>query len=170
MLEPIHIPRLQRLREQTETLEFNEPLADLETLTPVKGQVRVSHKGNYLDVAGQAETIVTLSCHRCLQQFNHRLQMTATEMIWLTDGEAPPDVNDLPFDEDLDVDAMVESLPKDGNFDAAGWVYEQLCLAMPQRQLCDANCAGIELPQTASQNPDRRWAGLEVLRAQLPDT
>jgi uncharacterized protein len=169
MVEPIQISRLQRLREQTETLEFNEPFEDLETLIPVKGKVRVIHKGNYLDVEGQAETIVTLSCHRCLQQFNHRLQMATAEMIWLTEGDALPNVNDLPLDEDLDVDAMVESLPKDGSFDVGGWVYEQLCLALPQRQLCDANCTGIELQTIARQPADRRWVGLEVLRDQLPD-
>ena len=49
------------------------------------------------------------------------------------------------------------------------WLYEQMCLEIPQRQLCDANCPGI---QTTSSNShqllDSRWASLEALKNQFP--
>jgi uncharacterized protein len=120
-------------------------------------------------VTGQADTILTLSCDRCLRQYNHRLSIQPSEMIWLTDAEL--DLDNLPLDEEVQLDELVETLPETGYFDVQAWIYEQLCLALPQRQLCDRNCRGIELDpsQLASPGGDRRWAALEALRGKLTD-
>uniref|UniRef100_A0A832M3U8 DUF177 domain-containing protein n=1 Tax=Oscillatoriales cyanobacterium SpSt-402 TaxID=2282168 RepID=A0A832M3U8_9CYAN len=170
-MEPIHIPRLTRAPEQTETFEFNEVIADLETLTPVQGVLRISHHGNFLEVSAQAATIITFTCDRCLQQYNYRLSIQPSELIWL--DEAVDEVNPILLDQDLDADDLVETLSPQGYFDPETWLYEQLCLEIPQRQICDPQCEGIEVPQPESAfKPvvDRRWAGLESLRNQLSDT
>ncbi|MCY7272396.1 MAG: YceD family protein [Phormidesmis sp. CAN_BIN44] len=166
-MKPIHIPQIAQAHERTETIEFKENLKGIETLTPIQGVLKVAHQGNYLEVSAQADAIVTLICHRCLQQFNHRLSVAASELIWLTDAE--DDSGMLPIDQDLSVDDLVESLPPDGFFRPTDWLYEQLCLAIPQKQLCDKQCAGIEVSD-AVLNPgvDRRWASLEALKGQLP--
>lgn len=164
-MEAIFIPRLTKAPERTITIEFEEFLKDLDTLTPVKGWLKVSHQGNYLEVSAQAETIITLSCHRCLQQFNYRLSIAPKELIWLNDAV---DVEELPFDRDLSMDDLVESLPPNGYFEPDTWLYEQLCLEVPQRQLCDQDCVGIELSDSLSdQVVDSRWASLADLKARL---
>jgi uncharacterized protein len=166
-MEPIHIPRLTRAPEQTETVPFNQPILDLETLTPVHGVIRVKHCGNFLDVNAKAETIITLICHRCLQQYNYRLAIAPSELIWLN-AEADS-LDPVLLDQDITSDDLVESLPPTGYFDPTTWIYEQLCLEIPQRQLCDSACKGIELPKTESPKPtlDRRWASLETLKDNL---
>lgn len=168
-MEPIYIPRLTRAPHRTEAIAFNEMIPGLDTLTPVHGQLQVTHQGNYLEVSAQAETIVTLSCHRCLQQYNYRLAIAPTELIWL-DASANSDEPIL-LEQDVESDDLVESLPPDGQFDPAGWLYEQLCLELPPRQLCDQNCQGIELPKSVKPETqgDRRWASLEALRNQFSD-
>ncbi|MDX2229682.1 MAG: YceD family protein [Leptolyngbyaceae cyanobacterium bins.349] len=169
-MELIHIPRLTRALEQTETFHFSESIPGLETLTPVQGVLRVAHRGTFLEVSAAAETIVTLMCDRCLQQYNYRLSINPTEMIWL--DEAADDTAPILLDQELDSDDLVETLPPQGYFDPTTWLYEQLCLELPQRKLCDAQCQGIQVSQTneASQPAvDRRWAGLEALRNQLSD-
>jgi uncharacterized protein len=163
-MDAIYIPRLMTLPERTETVEGQDFSTDLETLTPIQGQVQVKHCGNYLDVAAQADTIVTLTCHRCLQKFNHRLSVSASEMIWLQDEV--PDVDVIPFDRDLDMEDLMETVAPDGYFDVSTWLYEQLCLAIPLRQLCDQHCQGIPLPTLEAQYQiDRRWASLQTLKA-----
>jgi uncharacterized protein len=167
-MEPIHIPRLTRLPEQTEVLQFEDMIPNLETLTPVQGALQITHRGTFLEVNAKADTIITLTCDRCLQQYNYRLSIAPAELIWLdeTAEEAAP----LLLDQDLDSDELVETLPPNGYFDPTAWLYEQLCLEIPQRQLCDAQCQGIELPQSIPPpRVDRRWAGLESLRNQLAD-
>jgi uncharacterized protein len=166
-MQAIYIPNLNQKPDKTLKIEFQENLEDLNTLTPVEGTVQVVHRGNYLQAHVQAKAIVTLSCDRCLQQYNHRLNVDTEEMIWLTDAEI--DLDNLPLDEDLLLEEMVESLPQDGHFQVGNWVYEQMCLALPQRQLCDASCPGIELVKSEADSADRRWAGLEALRGKLPN-
>lgn len=165
-MEAIYIPRLTQAPERTETIEFKEFLDNLETLTPVQGSLKITHQGNYLEVSAQAETIVTLTCHRCLQQFNHRLSVSASELIWLTEQEEQ--LEEIPLDRDLSMDDLVETLQPNGYFKPSTWLYEQLCLEIPQRQLCDQQCAGIELNADTKPTVDRRWASLEALKGQLP--
>jgi uncharacterized protein len=167
-MEAIYIPQLTKLPERTEAIEFKEFLNGLETLTPVQGSLKVTHQGNYLEVSAQAEAIATLTCHRCLQKFNHRLSLNASELIWLTDANVQPD--EVLFDRELSsLDDLVESLPPNGYFEPNKWLYEQLCLEIPQKQLCDQQCPGIEVSDSAA-NPgiDRRWASLDALKRNLP--
>ena len=166
-MEAIHIPWLLKLPEQTNVIQFNELITGLETLTPVRGRLEVSHKGNYLEVSAQAETIITLTCHRCLQQYNHRLKLDASELVWLDESANQPD--DGPLERETALEELVETLPPQGYFQPDTWLYEQLCLAIPPRQLCDNQCPGIQVTDTESVSPtDRRWEALEALKRQLP--
>lgn len=164
-MEVIYIPQLTKAPQKTEVVEVDEFFSDLDTLTPVRGQVRVQHCGNYLDVSAVAETIVTLTCHRCLQQYNHRLKAETSEMIWL-DPEAGMEGT---IEQEVAFEDLVETLPPSGYFDPGEWLYQQLCLAMPQRQLCDNLCQGIQpiQSQTSEQAADRRWASLEAWKNHL---
>ena len=167
-MDAIYIPQLTKLPEQTEVIPVEEFLPGLETLTPVRGRIRVQHHGNYLEVSAQVEAIVTLTCHRCLQQYNHRLVVDTSEMIWLDEGADQP--YDGPLEREVALEDLIEALPPLGYFHPSEWLYEQLCLEIPHRQLCDAQCAGIQTAtQGAPEQPsDQRWATLEALKKQLP--
>lgn len=163
----IYIPQLTKAPQQTETVEIDTHLPDLETLTPVHGTVTVSHRGNFLEVSGQAETIVTLSCDRCLQQYNYRLKVNTSEIILLQEP-----VEEEYGDEEHEIlyEDLTESLPPNGYFSPTEWLYEQLCLELPQRQLCDRACKGIpvqDIPAEPAETIDYRWASLESLRHYL---
>lgn len=165
-MEPIHIPQLTKAPQQTEVIGFDQAIEGLETLTSVQGRLQVAHKGNYLEVSAKAETIITLTCHRCLQQYNYRLAIAPTELIWL-DESAKPDAMDF-LDREISPDDLVETLPPRGFFDPKTWLYEQLSLEIPQHQLCDQNCEGIQIPGINEQPlVDRRWASLEALKQQF---
>lgn len=166
-MERIHIPWLLKLPEHTDVIQVNEFLPGLETLTPVRGSLQVTHQGNYLEVSAQAETIITLSCDRCLQQYNHRLILDASELVWLDESADKPDAGAL--ERETLLEDLVEALPPQGHFQPDVWLYEQLCLAIPPRQLCDQQCPGIQITDQGSTTPtDRRWNALEALKRQLP--
>lgn len=168
-MEAVYIPRLTKAPQQTEVVAFNQMIPGLETLTPVHGEISVSHRGNYLEVSATAEVIITLSCHRCLQQYNYRLTIAPSELIWL--DEAIDSIDPILLDQDIVPDELVETLSPQGYFDPETWLYEQLCLEIPQRQLCDAACKGIQLaePSPAEPHLDQRWSSLEALKKQLSD-
>jgi uncharacterized protein len=170
-MEPLFLPQLTRAPQQTEVIPVNTNLPDLETLTPIQGEMRVVHGGNYLQVETEVDTIITLTCDRCLQQYNHRLTTQASELIWLEDGDSEADLpEDFSVEQSEDI-SLDETLPANGYFYPEDWLYQQLCLNLPQRSLCRTDCPGVDLPQSKSaerDNIDHRWAALESLKQQFP--
>ena len=82
-MELISIPSLLKKTDRTQLIKFEEFILELETLTPVRGYLQVTHHGNYLEVKGKSETIITLTCDRCLKQYNYKLVINPQELIWL---------------------------------------------------------------------------------------
>jgi uncharacterized protein len=171
-MDKVYIPQLLQQPEHRLEVDINSRLPDLETLTPVKGTVTITHQNTYLEVRAEAETIVTLTCHRCLQNYNYRVAISPQELIWL---QATPDPAYLPIEQEVGIDDLVETLPPNGYFYPQTWLYEQICLALPQRQICDPNCGGIEViaqdhGPTQESTVDARWAGLTQLQRQLNES
>ena len=166
-MDAIFIPQLSKAPERTEEIQVQEFLPGLETLTPVRGLIQVKHQGNYLEVSSQAETIITCTCNRCLQQYNHRLVLDTQEVIWL--DETANQTEDFPLEMEVAVEDLLETLAPDGHFDPGEWLYQQMCLALPQRQLCNLNCPGILNTAVSEPPTDSRWASLNALKKQLPD-
>jgi uncharacterized protein len=166
-VERVYIPNLLQRAEKTLTVDLDTHLVDLETLTPVRGELTVIHQGTYLEVQAKADTIVTLTCDRCLQAYNHRVRLSAQELIWL---EPDPDPATLPQEREVSADDLFETLPPNSYFYPEVWIYEQICLALPQPQICDEDCPGIETPQQGGTSPDpvdHRWAALTQLQQQF---
>jgi uncharacterized protein len=126
-------------------------IADLESLTPVRGQVLAIHHGTALEVRGEAETIVTLCCARCLQQYNHGLRAEVQELIEFRGGSGLQG-------EDLD-----DRLDPMGQFDPERWLFEQLSLQLPLVNRCGSDCPGPARWGTAPTTADPRWEALKAL-------
>ncbi len=165
-MEPIYVPSLLKAPQKTEVIEFKQFIPELETLMPVRGTLSASHEGTYLQISATFEAIVTLTCDRCLQQYNHRLNVSPEEVIWL-DVNADR-IEDLPLEQEVLSEELTESLHPEGHFDPERWIYEQLCLALPHRKLCRKDCGGIDIDPKNPPTTDRRWAALQDLKGKLP--
>ncbi len=166
-MEKIFIPQLAKSVNATETIQFKEFIEGLDTLTPVQGVIEIKHLGSVLGVKVEAWAIITLTCDRTLQQFNHRLSVNTSELIWL---ETPVAYDRLPKEQEVDVEDLVESLPPNGYFDPAEWLYQQLCLAIPFRKIAPDAPEFTELTEAIEQPSviDRRWSALNSLK--VPET
>jgi uncharacterized protein len=168
---------LQELRLQSEGSRWlvDQPISDLDSLTPVRGELLAIHHGSVLEVQGRAETIITLCCDRCLQPFNHALHLEVRELLDLgageggaTDGDAVAareatgqDARTLvPCGEDLD-----DRLLADGVFDPERWLFEQLHLLLPVVNHCGGSCPGPARWSLDAPLDDPRWAALRTLRS-----
>ncbi|MEO1134641.1 MAG: YceD family protein [Cyanobacteria bacterium J06639_1] len=162
MLRPIRLPELLQAPNRSREVEFRQIVPDFPSLTPVEGTVTVEHRGTFLIACARVKTIVTLACHRCLQNYNEKVQHEFEEILWL---EAEPEE----YADELEVatEDLVERINPDGSFDVENWLYQQLWLAMPQQQLCSEDCQGLTVEQDASDRVDSRWAKLQNLREQL---
>ncbi len=165
-MEAIYIPHLLKAPQRKLEIIVRDAIAGLNTLTPVKGTVIVRHGGNFLEVTAQAETIVTMVCDRCLQNYNHRLQVDTSELIWL-EAEIQS-IDDLPTEREVSIEDLSETLPPDGHFDPETWLYEQFSLAMPFRKECGKECQGAAKTSTAIESHiDARWSSLAALKDKI---
>ena len=167
-LRPVSIQELSGLAEGRRWL-FEEDLEGLESLTPVRGHVHALHRGNVLEVEGEATTIVTLCCDRCLQHFNHPLSIQTRELLWLgeqarREGLVTSVLEDGDTVLDLDPDALSESLDPRGSFDPGHWAFEQLSLQLPAVNRCGPECPGPASWGSGTPASDPRWAALQALR------
>jgi uncharacterized protein len=167
-LRPVAIQELSGLAEGRRW-EINKSLCDLASLTPVRGYVQAIHRGNVLEVEGEASTIVTLCCHRCLQHFNHPLGFRSHELLWLGEQARLQGLESSLIEQgeavlNLDPDALTESLDPRGSFDPAHWAFEQLSLQLPAVNRCGADCPGPASWGSADPGIDPRWAALQSLR------
>lgn len=152
---------LAELRALSEGKQWlvDQCIADLESLTPVRGHLRVIHHGTALEVTAEAEAIVTLCCARCLQQFNHVLRADVQELIECRGGPpSPTEIFPAPLGEDLD-----DRLDPAGSFDPERWLFEQLSLQLPLVNRCGADCPGPACWGSAPSVVDPRWAALQAL-------
>ncbi|GAB4215943.1 MAG: DUF177 domain-containing protein [Synechococcales cyanobacterium] len=149
MLRPIVLKELLKLPKQTTRLEFRQMIPDFDSLTPVEGWIKVTHRGHFLQVWGEVDTIVTLACIRCLQHFNHRLHNTLEEILWI-------EGSDTPLEDDL-----VESVDPNGAFDTQDWIYQHLCLALPNHRVCRDDCPPPLATTPPEETGDPRWAVLK---------
>ena len=62
-LRPVPIQEL-RLLAEGRRWQVDQHLSELQSLTPVRGSLSAVHRGNVLELAGEATTIVTLCCDR----------------------------------------------------------------------------------------------------------
>jgi len=165
-MEKIFIPRLLKMPLQREEIILNHQISGLNTLTPVRGIFQVCHRGNFLELSLQADTILTLICDRCLQSFNYRLAVDTSEIILLKEE----DELNLPLEREVISEDLSESLSPNGHLIVDEWIYEQLSLAMPLRSICDNNCQppSIELPQDITIK-DSRWSALSSLKSLIKE-
>ncbi len=162
MLRPIRLDELKRAPKATKTLSFSQFFNGFDSLIPVEGQVALTHQKTFLDVSGIANTIVTLTCHRCLQQFNHRLTIQFQELLVI---EALP--TDIPPELELDPEDLAERITPNGVFDVEDWVYQNLYLHLPNQLPCQEDCPGMGIQGDAKPIHDPRWSTLLTLRNQL---
>ena len=142
--------------------QIDQPVAGLNSLTPVRGQLHATHRGTVLEVEGEAGTIVTLCCDRCLQHYNHPLQAANRELLWIGDP-AHNSNNPVSLEGEGDDSGLMEQLDPRGSFDPEHWIFEQLNLLLPIVNHCGSDCPGPATWSSDNSGVDPRWSALQDL-------
>ena len=171
-LEPVLLQELRALGTP-KVWDIEGELDELPSLTPVRGRISAEHRGNVLAVKGKLNTIVTLCCDRCLNQFNENLSCTPAELIWL--GNEQPTADELELSGEVaEMEGLVDVLDPRGQFDPQQWAFEQLNLLLPVVNQCGDHCKGPpglqqqpKVPISKPKEVDPRWQALEQLQQQM---
>lgn len=163
-METIYLPQLLKMPERTMVLQLCHRIAGLDTLTPVRGLFTIRHGGNFIELTLVADTIITLVCDRCLQTFNHRLSVDTSEIIYLREAPKNPS---YPPEREITWEDLCETVSPDSEFLIEDWIYQQLCLALPTRNICSNDCS---IPSyVPGSDIDHRWSALAQLKHLLPE-
>ena len=168
-LRPFSLPELSLLAGGRRW-DVDQPISGLDSLTPVRGSLRILHHGGVLDLETRVDTIVTLRCDRCLNHFNHSLRAEAHELLELAPepGDALPSsaagTNLSPADLVPSGDDLDDRLDPQGLFDPELWLFEQLSLRLPLVSRCGSDCAGPATWSSSGAGQDPRWAALARLQ------
>lgn len=117
----------------TRSFRLADELPELDGVTltlPVSGEVMLSSLDPGLAAQGHIDTAIELECHRCLRTFSHPLAID----LYQEYAERPTE-DELP----------IENLA----IDLAPAIRQELLLALPIKQLCAEDCAGIAAPSAS---------------------
>ncbi len=127
--------------------------------SPVDADLRVTRTNTGMVLELDADARVEGPCFRCLEETGVDVPLALRE-YHTHDREATPDEHSEYVDED--------------QLDLTAWLQDAVALALPEKILCRADCAGLcpicgknlneEPHQHEEAEADPRWAALEQLR------
>ncbi len=169
----ISIDELRNLPHQRLSVNFKETIEDIGAVKPVLGELSISASSTGVKVTGSVQTLLKLTCHRCLRPYFLNINVPLEEFMVESAGH-----EDYPRERELLSKDFVEELPEDGILDITDLVYQAVTLATPVTCLCGDDCPGPAFPDgegkssslasdkdsSSHKKPiDPRWKNLKTL-------
>lgn len=164
----VSIDDLEGQPQQRLLYSFKESLEGLDAVKPVVGDLTLSLGPWGVRVSGRVQTLLKLTCDRCLRPYFQSLNVEIDERLVYKSKDAQ-----VPRERELSRDDFVEPIPEDGVLDISDIVYQAVTLAAPTYCLCGAECpgpptaeeSGKSLGQDKPERPaeDPRWKNLKTL-------
>jgi DUF177 domain-containing protein len=86
-----------------------------------------------VEITGSIDGVVTLSCYRCLEEFEFPLSLKVREhALWLSE-------EDFQEQDESGLDYLVT----EGILDLEPVIRDLICLAFPAKRVCDDSCKGL---------------------------
>lgn len=107
---------------------------DVKLTAPLSGEIRIIGTKTGVLVAGKIMAKVELECHRCLRTFEHQFSFPIEAVF-----------SPQPNEDEYQID-------KYGKIDLEEPIRQDLVTHLPLRQLCQADCDGIQLKAKKEAN------------------
>lgn len=132
---------LRKIGEEADlTLEekASYPEDGLSLTQPVKINLHLINTGPSVLLTGSVKTEAELECARCLKKFRQPLKFTISEEYSRVRPQIKPGTGKKELE--LTDQDFVYPIEKDSTIDIGETIRQNLCLAMPIKPLCRANC------------------------------
>ena len=158
-------------------MNFRETIEDLGAVKPVLGDLVVSASSTGIKIHGNVQTLLKLTCHRCLQPYFLNINVALDE-FFVEAKQENREPEHYPRERELLARDFVEELSEDGVLDITDLVYQAVTLATPVSCLCGDNCPGPAFPEGQAESGslaaskdagshknriDPRWKNLKTL-------
>ncbi|MCK8601916.1 YceD family protein [Desulfoferrobacter suflitae] len=151
-------------------MQPDDPFA-MELVRPVNVDLEIHKRPDHIRIIGSIESILRLTCHRCLDDFQWLLR-EQVDVFLVEDKNLPQDE-----EKELEVDELEYEFFDGEIIELDQLVAEQIFLALPYKVLCSESCKGLcqncgaNLNQAACScrrsTKTSPFAGLEQMKEQL---
>jgi uncharacterized protein len=162
----ISLDELRSLSQPRVDLQFNEKLEGTVAVKPVIGDLTVSASSTGMRLIGRVQTLLKLSCDRCLRPYFQTVTVDIDERF-VIDELMNQDKNQQEVRELTRAADFVEALPPDNVLDVSDVVYQAVTLATPNSCSCGDQCPGPALPAKSAKKASLGKAK-EGRRAEAP--
>ncbi len=131
----IPVKELQAFKGEKQWV-INNFINNFDSITPIKGYVKINIQNNIINIIGNLKTKVSLTCDKCLNAFNLNLKSESNELIWI--GDSFPSAENL--NHGIDPELIIDCIGTYQNFILEKWILEQLSLQIPVVNYCDKRC------------------------------
>ncbi len=100
-------------------------IPDVQLVTPITGSITIIRLDDGLAASGQAQLAFKLECYRCLDGYEHEMELALKGMFM-----------DKPDEEEWPISNR-------GEIDIAPMIRQEALLRIPIQQLCRDDCAGL---------------------------
>ena len=143
-LLPIPIKELKALSNAKEW-PIEGYLEELDSITPIRGNLIAEYQGETLKVKGNFSTIISLKCDSCSFDFNYPLTFNSEELIMIEEEKNST--------EDLQYNELAEYISPNSSFCPERWVFEQMSLQLPLINICSNKCIGPAISKNENIRP-----------------
>lgn len=174
----ISLDELRALPQPRLEIEFKETLDGTQAVKPVVGDLTVMASVTGMRMTGKVQTLLKLSCDRCLRPFFQSVSVDIDERFVVNGLNEWDNVKSNTKERELNRDDFFETLPVDNVLDISDVVYQAVTLATPTTCLCGEQCPGPPTPTKSGKKAtlnqskearkgenqiDPRWKNLKSL-------
>ena len=173
----ISLDELKSLPQPRLEISFNEKLEEsTQAVKPVVGELTVTAGATGMRLTGRVQTLLKLSCDRCLRPYFQSITVDLNERFVLSTMAEQWDKN--PQKELTRAEDFAETLLEGDVLDITDVVYQAVTLAVPSVCNCGSECPGPAMPAKTSKKAslgkakdgrkaeapiDPRWKNLKTL-------
>lgn len=142
---------VDRIKSKPMDLHFEEPVETFPVLAGmqkdqvckfigfIKGDITAAHEYDHIRVSGRVSVPLSLSCSRCLVDYDSFVDVNFT-VLFRKDSEKPPAEGDEVELGELD---LLSSIYQGEEIDLTHEIEEQVAMEIPLKPLCNENCRGL---------------------------
>lgn len=174
----ISLEELRALPQSRLEIDFKETLEGTQAVKPVVGDLTVTASSTGMKLSGRVQTLLKLSCDRCLRPYFQSLTVDIDERFQVSGFGEFDNSKTTQRERELSRNDFFETLPPDNTLDISDVVYQAVTLATPTVCSCGDQCPGPAMPtksgkkaslnhgkeaRKAENKIDPRWENLKSL-------
>lgn len=140
MKKILSLDELENSENKTLYFKFDECIDGIDCVEPIHADLCAKSLGDFVEISGHVNGVVTLECDLCLEKFEHRLDFDIKEVF--AKGTLLGDLTESGQEFEIKDGQFVTDLNGEKEIDIYDLLYQSVILSFPNKKVCGINCKG----------------------------